>query len=100
MRTLRSCARLFILVLVAAPVAAQAQKRPITFDDFISVRATSDPQLSPDGRTVLYSVRVADPSANRRTGRTYAIPATGGSAQQFPSASVDASEARWSPDGR
>ena len=89
-----------LLALVAAPLTAQSPKRPITFDDFIAVRATSDPQLSPDGRTVLYTVRVADVDANRRSSRTYAIPVTGGTARQFPGADVDATEARWSPDGR
>jgi dipeptidyl aminopeptidase/acylaminoacyl peptidase len=95
---IKSCA--YACVIALAPIASQAQKRPLTFDDFISVRATSDPQISPDGRTALYWVRVADVNANRRTGRTYAIPTAGGAAKQFPAANVDASEARWSSDGR
>ena len=100
MQMLRTLKRLFIVLVAAAPLAAQAQKRPITFDDFLAVRATSDPQISPDGRTVLYAVRVADLGANRRTSHTYSIPATGGASKQFPAANVDATEARWSTDGR
>ena len=88
------------LLIAAAPLAAQAQKHSITFDDFLAVRATSDPQISPDGRTVLYAVRVADLGANRRSGRTYSIPTAGGSAKEFPATNVAASEARWSTDGR
>lgn len=88
-------------VLAAAPsnLAAQA-KRPMTFEDFASVRMVGDPQLSPNGRQVLYMVRTTDLAANRRTGRTFLIPITGGSPVQFPSAGVNAAEARWSPDGR
>lgn len=85
----------------AAPAAAPATaKRAITFADFAAVRAVGDPQLSPDGRTVLYSVRTTDVEANRRTTRTFAVPVAGGAPRPFPDASTTATEARWSPDGR
>jgi dipeptidyl aminopeptidase/acylaminoacyl peptidase len=84
---------------LASSLGAQ-ERRPITFDDFAAVRAVSDPQLSPDGRSVLYSVRTTDVAANRRSAKTYVGPAAGGSARVFPGDDVSASEARWSPDGR
>ena len=76
------------------------QKHPITFDDFAAVRAVSDPQVAPNGQAVLYSVRTTDVSANRRAGRTYLVPVAGGAPRVFPADEVNASEARWSPDGR
>src|SRR4051812_14163607 len=84
---------------LASSLGAQ-ERRPITFDDFAAVRAVSDPQLSPDGRSVLYSVRTTAVAANRRSAKTYVGPAAGGSARVFPGDDVSASEARWSPDGR
>ena len=91
------------LVLAAGtaiqPLGAQ-QKRPITFDDFAAVRAVSDPQVSPDGRSVLYAVRTTDVAANRRTGKTFVLAVAGGTPRVFPGGEVNASEARWSPDGR
>ena len=92
--------RVATLVLAAGPLAAQSTRRPITFDDFLAVRATSDPQISPDGRMVLYFARTADLAANRRSGRTYVLPIVGGVSRQFPANEVSASEARWSTDGR
>src|SRR5437868_970137 len=83
---------------LAAPAAAQ--KRAITFEDFSSVRAVADPQPSPDGRIVLFAVRVTDVAANRRTSQTFAAPTDGGAPRVFPDPSVLATEARWSPDGR
>jgi dipeptidyl aminopeptidase/acylaminoacyl peptidase len=77
-----------------------AQKRAMTFEDFAAVRAVSDPQLSPSGQIVLYSLRTTDLARNNRTTVTYAVPVRGGTPTQFPSATVKASEARWSPDGR
>jgi dipeptidyl aminopeptidase/acylaminoacyl peptidase len=84
---------------LATSLGAQ-EKHPITFEDFAAVRAVSDPQISPDGRSVLYSVRTTDVAANRRAGKTYLAPTSGGSARVFPGDDVSASEARWSPDGR
>ena len=98
MRLLTAALAAFAL---AAPLGAQ-QKHPITFDDFAAVRAIGDPQLSPDGKVVLYSVRTTDVSKNTRASRTVSIPIGGGAAQAFPSdaADVSATEARWSPDGK
>ena len=70
---------LALALLAPAPLVAQA-RRAMTFDDFAALKAVSDPQLSPDGRTVLYSVRTTDVEANRRAGTTYALTLGGASA--------------------
>src|SRR2546430_13682453 len=41
-----------LLLLLSAPLLAQ--KRAITFDDYIALKAVSDAQLSPDGKWVAY----------------------------------------------
>jgi dipeptidyl aminopeptidase/acylaminoacyl peptidase len=87
-----------LAVLMAGSAAAQ-QKHAITYDDFAAVRAVSDPQPSPDGRQVLYTVRTTDVTKNSRSARTYLVSTTGGAARPFPGSDVSATEARWSPDG-
>src|SRR5450759_1716290 len=79
---------------------AHAQKRAMTFEDFAAVRNVSDPQVSPSGASVLYSVRTTDVAKNKRTSVTFMMPFAGGAPRQFPSGSVNAGEARWSPDGK
>src|SRR6267142_6972670 len=87
--------------LLAVDLSAQGRiQRPMTFDDFAAVKNVGDPQVSPDGRWVLYSVRTTDVGANRRTTVTRLQPVTGGLARQFPDANTKATEARWSPDGK
>ena len=87
--------------LIAADLSAQGRvQRPMTFEDFAAVKNVGDPQVSPDGRWVLYSVRTTDVGANKRTSVTKLHPIAGGAARQFPDAKTAASEARWSPDGR
>jgi dipeptidyl aminopeptidase/acylaminoacyl peptidase len=86
--------------LLAVDLSAQGRvQRPMTFADFAAVKNVGDPQISPDGRWVLYSVRTTDVSANRRTSVTKLQSTAGGAARQFPDANTRATEARWSPDG-
>jgi len=91
-----------LLCAVLAPMAAAGAqaRRPITFEDFAAVKAVADPQLSPDGRTVLYAVRTTDIEGNRRSATTYAVALGGGAPRAFPDDTTHAVEARWSPDGR
>lgn len=97
----RRCITIVCVETFGAVLSAQAQiKRPMTFEDFAAVRVVSDPQLSPDGARVLYAVRTTNLQANKRSGTTFVIPITGGAPTPFPSAAVNAGEARWSPDGR
>ena len=91
---------LLVAPFLATAAARAQQKHPITFQDFASVRAVGDPQASPDGRLVLYSVRTTDVDANRRSGRTFLVGLASGAPRVWPSADVLASETRWSPDGR
>ena len=90
----------FAGVCTSAAAAQVPSTHPLTYQDFAAVRAVSDPQLSPDGKQVLYSVRTTDVAANRRSGRTYVVDAPAGTPRVWPSADVAASEARWSPDGK
>ena len=99
--TLMKISSLAVAIALSAcvsPAAAQ-QRRPLTFEDFAAVRGVADPQIAPDGRSVLYLVRTTDVAANRRAGRTLLVSTSGGTARQFPADDVSASEARWSPDG-
>lgn len=97
--------RMSLTLALVAPIAfvttlGAQSRRPITFDDFAAMKAVSDPQLSPDGKTVLYAVRSTDVEANRRASTTYALSLGGGTARTFPDDSTRAGEARWSPDGQ
>jgi dipeptidyl aminopeptidase/acylaminoacyl peptidase len=87
-----------LAALAALPLAAQ-NKRAMTFDDFAGVRAVSDAQIAPDGRSVLYTVRTVELDANRRAALTMLAPIAGGAPRRWPDDSTAATEARWSPDG-
>ena len=98
--------------LLAVDLSAQGRvQRPMTFEDFAAVKNVGDPQVSPDGRSVLYSVRTTDVNANRRTTITKLVSngvvssgsrgeSFGMELAQWPDATTRASEARWAPDGK
>jgi len=90
--------------LIAVNLPAQGRvQRPMTFEDFAAVKNVGDPQVSPNGASVLYSLRTTDVNANKRTTVTVLAPIGANSglrAGQFPNATTNASEARWSPDGK
>src|SRR5205085_8815342 len=89
-----------ICVLACASVVlAQPGRRAMTVDDLLQARRVGDPQLSPDGKWLAYSVAVPDKAANRSRTQIYLISADGGAAKQLTSGDASASEPRWSPDG-
>jgi dipeptidyl aminopeptidase/acylaminoacyl peptidase len=90
------------LAVVTSAVGGAQQRRVITFEDFTGMRAVSDAQISPDGKSVLYAVRTTDIAANTRSAATFVVPVSAGDPHPFPSdgPNVAATEARWSPDGK
>lgn len=92
----------FVFVLSAVlvlPVAAQ-DRRPMGVVDMIALPAISDPQLSPDGGTVLFVMDGPDWKANRRVGHVYRIKADGSDQVQLTFGERGENSPRWSPDGR
>jgi len=89
-----------LLAFTAAAALPAGGQRPITFQDFAAVKNVGDPQVSPDGQWVMYSVRTTDVDRNSRRTVTFIQAAGGGTARQFPDGNTAVSEARWSPDGK
>jgi dipeptidyl aminopeptidase/acylaminoacyl peptidase len=95
----RSVAVLAVLFSFTSVLTAQ---RPFNFDDMMLIRRVSDPQLSPDGRTIAFVIGDVDKSANRTVNHIYTIPAGQPNSipKQFTTGTPSASAPRWSPDGR
>ncbi|MBI4417152.1 MAG: PD40 domain-containing protein, partial [Ignavibacteriales bacterium] len=93
--------RFFIAIMfvaMAGTVAAQEQ-RAITFDDLIGLVRISDPQISPDGKTVVFVGTRHDKNTNSVSSALFSVPAAGGPVSQITSAPKGNSNPRWLPDG-
>ncbi|HJQ64812.1 MAG TPA: S9 family peptidase [Gemmatimonadales bacterium] len=77
-----------------------AQKRAITFEDYISLPVVSDPQLSPDGHWVAYTVSTPSLMENRGIARVWLLNVASGETRQLTQGPGSDRSPRWSPDGR
>src|SRR5580704_17743460 len=87
-----------VLVAFAFPAAAQA-KHPFTFEDMIKLKRVGEPEVSPDGKWVIFSVVDVDLEANTKTPHIWIMPTAGGQEKEII-ADQDADRPRWAPDGK
>jgi dipeptidyl aminopeptidase/acylaminoacyl peptidase len=88
---------LAIVLMHAAPARAQ---RPVTSDDLARVRDVSDPQVSPDGEWVAYTVSVADTAKDEDDTDLWLASWDGAQQIRLTRSPADEHAPRWSPDGR
>lgn len=89
-------------MLLAGCATAQAQapvKRAITFDDMIRLHRIAEPQISPDGKWVAYTVATPNLEANKSESNIWLASTTGEPARQLTQSGTDSSPV-WSPDGK
>jgi dipeptidyl aminopeptidase/acylaminoacyl peptidase len=98
--------RSFVLSLLAAVVVLPALAAPaggpsrvLTGADLFTLEIASDPQIAPDGKTIVYARRANDIMTDRAHASIWAIDVASG--QQAPLISGPGShgQPRWSPDG-
>ncbi len=82
------------------PLPALAQKRAITIDDYLALKAVGDPQLSPDGRWVAYTVTEYSLKDNRGTTRIWLADVATGQAREITAGPGSDRQPRWAPDGK
>jgi Tol biopolymer transport system component len=87
------------LVAILAAFAVIPAQSVFTFDDLVKTKRVGDPQLSPDGKRVLYTVGVVDFSGNRTVNHIFRVDVDGSDLKQLTSGDRSHSSPRWSPDG-
>jgi dipeptidyl aminopeptidase/acylaminoacyl peptidase len=108
MRIFRCVAFAAIAFVLSMPAFAQeatstpapATPRAITIDDYFQIRDVSQPELSPDGQWVAYSVRTRILKDDKNEQRLWMVPTHGGDAIPMTAEGISSSHPRWSPDGK
>src|SRR5437867_11148184 len=77
-----------------------AQKRAITIDDYLALKSVGNPQLSPDGKWVAYTVTEQSLKDNRGMTRIWLADVASGAMRQLTAGPGSGRQPRWSPDGR
>jgi dipeptidyl aminopeptidase/acylaminoacyl peptidase len=88
----------FLLLCFAAMLFAQ--KRPFDVNALLGLKRMSDPQISPDGKWVTFTVQSVDVPGNKKPQQIWIVPLTGGAPKQITHEGEQNQRARWSPDSK
>jgi dipeptidyl aminopeptidase/acylaminoacyl peptidase len=92
---------LVILVLtISIDAYAQTTEHPLSIDDLINMKSVRNPEISPDGKWVAFTVSESDLEEDKSETRIWMIPSAGGEAIPMTGKGYSASQPRWSPDNK
>ena len=102
MRSLRQHTLVCLVALALGPVVGPAAqgKRPLAVDNLYDVRDVRDPQRSPDGQWVAYTVTRAIRDTDKNDTDVWMVSWDGREHLQLTSTPDSESRPRWSPDGK
>ena len=91
------CMSCFTLPRMSAQQPAAAL-RPVTVDDVFEIRDVRDPQITPDGKWVAYTVSTMSLKEDKTETRVWTAPTGGGDPIAMTAPKESSTHPRWSPD--
>ncbi|PWU02990.1 MAG: S9 family peptidase [Terriglobia bacterium] len=91
--------RRLLLFSAFAPLLL-AQKQPFDINALLELKRISDPQISPDGQWVSFTVQNVDLPSNKKPQQIWMVPLAGGTPKQITHQGESNERARWSPDSK
>src|SRR2546423_7184350 len=93
----------FFAIVTAAlgqtPAPNTSAKHPFTFEDMMKLKRVGAPQISPDGKWVVFDAVDVDLEANTKISHRWIVSATGGEARRLNQTPNHEERPRFSPDG-
>ena len=96
----RFAGALALACLAASAAPALAAPEPWTFDDVLAVRFASDPQVSPDGRRIVWVVSGYTTDSTAFQSDLWIADLDAGTQRPLTRSDANESAPRWAPDGR
>jgi dipeptidyl aminopeptidase/acylaminoacyl peptidase len=97
---MRSISVVTITIILASASFAQT-KRAMTIDDLITAVRISDPQISPDGKQVVFARTTTELATGRRNTDIWTVPADGSAqARELIGGEKSENTPRFTPDGK
>ena len=79
--------------------AVVAQDHQFTIEELLKVRRVGDPQVSPKGELVAYTINDINKDANKGVTQIYVVAIGGGEPRQLTNDANSSTSPRWSPNG-
>ena len=92
-------ALVFALSSFAAIATAQESRR-FTIEDLLKVRRVGDPQVSPDGKRIAFTIGDVNYELNKVITQIYVMTVDGGRIRQLTNGAGSATAPRWASDGK
>jgi dipeptidyl aminopeptidase/acylaminoacyl peptidase len=89
-----------VILFSVVSLFGQTGKQPFTPQALMRVARISEPQLSPDGKLVAFTVGRVDIEANLVRRQIFVVSSEGGAVRQLTTEGTQNSRPRWSPDSR
>src|SRR5579872_144742 len=105
---------LLLLIMLVIPAIAQT-RHPFTFEDMMKLKRVGEPEVSPNGKWVIFSVVDVDLASNKKTPHIWIVPldhvgadvssaqverSSAASPERILISDQDADRPRWAPDGK
>jgi dipeptidyl aminopeptidase/acylaminoacyl peptidase len=92
----------FVLALACLPasIATAQENHRFTVEELLKVRRVGDPQISPDGKRIAFTIGDVNWDANKVVTQIYVVSIDGGSMKELTNGTSSATSPRWSPDGK
>ena len=90
---------IFFFIITSFQLTAQVNP-PFSSMDVFELEWVTNPQISPDGQTIVYQRRSMDMMTDKRISRIWMIKTDGSEHQKLTSFDVNENNPTWSPDGK
>ena len=101
MRLFRLCLSIIIFISFDFSIAiGQSAIHPFSIHDMLAMDRLSDPQVSPDGKWIVFVLRETDLEANKGRTDLWLVGIDGKALRQFTTHPESDSSPRWAPDGK
>jgi len=90
---------LILLLTLALPLLAQGKDNRLTASDIFNLQFASDPQISPDGKRIVYVRAFADIMSDKRLSNLWIVDFDGSDNRALTTGNFSDESPRWSHDG-
>jgi dipeptidyl aminopeptidase/acylaminoacyl peptidase len=91
---------LVFLMSSSATIANAQESRHFTVEELLKVRRVGDPQVSPDGEHIAFTIGDVNYDQNKVITQIYVMKIDGSDQKQLTNGATSSTAPRWSPDGK